>query len=271
MVYCPECGSEIDDDSVHCSECGVKVGSEAGRDIGDPEGVGDYLKMAWETYTKNPVNLIIPYVVVGLVNFLIVFVGVFIMAGGAALSMGMGSTATLGLGFFAFLIFVLLATSVLAAFASGIAARVSFNEYRLIDEDLGSLFSNTASHILSLAVAGILIGIVVGIGFILLVIPGIYLGVRLSLTVSSIIVKGESPVDAMKDSWETAHGNMWTIFGVLLVYSVLNIILGFIPIVGSLISALVIAPQIPVALTYIYLINDEEDYKPKPHSMGSVR
>jgi hypothetical protein len=54
-------------------------------------------------------------------------------------------------------------------------------------------------------------------GLILLVIPGIYIGVRLAVSIEALVVEGRRGTQAMGRSWELVGGHWWHAFGTLLV------------------------------------------------------
>lgn len=70
-------------------------------------------------------------------------------------------------------------------------------------------------------------------GLLLLIIPGIYWGVRFSQFVYFIIEKDAGIIESLKMSWAATAGNFWRMFAVLLI---INIITG----IGGLISILII-------------------------------
>jgi membrane-anchored glycerophosphoryl diester phosphodiesterase (GDPDase) len=86
--------------------------------------------------------------------------------------------------------------------------------------DLGAAFSKSASRYLALLGTSILTGIIVILGFIALIIPGIYLAIRLAVATPSVIIEGKAPVDAVKRSWAITKGNWWPIFGVIFVIGI---------------------------------------------------
>ncbi len=68
---------------------------------------------------------------------------------------------------------------------------------------------------------GLLQGLIIGLGFLLLLVPGIYFAVKLCLS-SSVIAAEESrnPVEIFGRSWSLTKGNSLRIFGLLLLVSV---------------------------------------------------
>lgn len=67
-------------------------------------------------------------------------------------------------------------------------------------------------HIVPVVVASILVGIVVGVGFVLLILPGIYLGTRLLFTMLLIVDRDMGAVEAMKASWSYTSGEVLGLF-----------------------------------------------------------
>ncbi len=77
-------------------------------------------------------------------------------------------------------------------------------------------------------IGGILFGILVSIGFILLLIPGIFLYVSLVFWIVYIAVEDNNFVESFRNSWHLTKENRWSVFAlilsVLFVVSVLNIV-----------------------------------------------
>ena len=73
-------------------------------------------------------------------------------------------------------------------------------------------------------VASIVVGILVTIGFVLLVVPGIYLALGLAFTLVYVAVEDETAFTAMQSSWELASGNRWRLLATFLVPGVVYIL-----------------------------------------------
>lgn len=101
--------------------------------------------------------------------------------------------------------------------------------------------------VLFLIVAGIIQAILIAIGFVLLIIPGLFLLVSLYFTQVYIAVEGEGPLEALSSSWGLSKGDRLPIFGlvvVLAVIGVLGTVVGEVvgvasPLLGSLLSLVV--------------------------------
>ena len=71
-------------------------------------------------------------------------------------------------------------------------------------------------------IASLLMALVIGLGFLLLVIPGIILGVGLAVAIPAVVLEaGQSASGALSRSWELTRGSRWRIFGLGLTLFVL--------------------------------------------------
>jgi uncharacterized membrane protein len=71
-------------------------------------------------------------------------------------------------------------------------------------------------------IASLLMALVIGFGFLLLVIPGIMLGVGLAVAIPAVVLEaGRSASGALSRSWELTRGSRWRIFGLGLTLFVL--------------------------------------------------
>jgi hypothetical protein len=69
----------------------------------------------------------------------------------------------------------------------------------------------------SVLLVSVLVGLATVGGLILFVIPGIYIGVRLAVSIEALVVEGRRGTKAMGRSWELVGGHWWHAFGTLLV------------------------------------------------------
>ena len=103
-------------------------------------------------------------------------------------------------------------------------------------------------HFLSFSVASILYGIIVVVGLLLLVIPGIIWSIKYGLFRYLIVDKGMGPIEALKKSAEITKGSKWNLF-------LLAVLLGLINILGVLafiVGLFVTIPLSMIAAAYVY-------------------
>jgi len=96
-------------------------------------------------------------------------------------------------------------------------------------------------HLGALAGASILIAIGVGIGFLLLIIPGLILLVSWALAVPAIVVEDLGATEGIGRSWKLVSGRRWSILGVFIVlYIILFVVAALVGLVlnGLLFSGL---------------------------------
>lgn len=103
-------------------------------------------------------------------------------------------------------------------------------------------------YLLRMIGATIIYGLIVLAGFILLIIPGIYLALRLQFYSYYIVDKNTGAIDSLKMSWKATEGNVINIFLFMLLLIALNI-LGAI---AFLIGLLVTIPVSFIAITLLY-------------------
>lgn len=95
--------------------------------------------------------------------------------------------------------------------------------------------------------ATILSCIIIVVGFVLLIIPGIYLALRFSM-VRYAVIDGKGIIDSLKESGRLTEGVKWKLFLFFVVLTVLNI-LGFI---ALFVGLLVTVPITMVAYAHVY-------------------
>jgi hypothetical protein len=92
------------------------------------------------------------------------------------------------------------------------------------DHTIGSLFRSVTPVVVPLAIAGILAGIATGIGFLLLIVPGLVLLTIWAVIAPVIVIERTSATDAFGRSRELVRGNGWQVFGVIVVVYLLQFV-----------------------------------------------
>jgi uncharacterized membrane protein len=100
-------------------------------------------------------------------------------------------------------------------------------------------YSNMTMKVLRNIAAGIIVGVIVVLGLICLVIPGIYLGIRLMFFTYYIVDKNAGVIDSIKMSWELTRNGVVNLF----LFSVLLAVLNFI---GALLFGVGLAVTVPL-------------------------
>jgi hypothetical protein len=129
---------------------------------------------------------------------------------------GGGTIAGSGLvGLIAFVMWQILIGAVAWAVASTLVGR---------EPDVGEAYRFGYRRFWSVLLVGILVGLAVFAGLILLVVPGIIIAVRLSVSIPALVVERRRGTDALGRSWNLVKGYSWPVFGAFIVVAVLNAI-----------------------------------------------
>ncbi len=132
------------------------------------------------------------------------------------------------------------------------------------DRTVGDLFSSASPAILGLIVFGILFGIAVGIGFVLLIVPGLILATFWAVGAPAIVVERTGALEAFGRSWRLVRGDAWPVFGTLVVVFVIVVLVGFVlgaiatpigngaTVVAAIVSTVITAPVFALTASVMY-------------------
>ena len=136
------------------------------------------------------------------------------------------------------------------------------------DASIGEVFSRVSSSIAPLILAGLLAGLGIAFGFVLLILPGLFLLTIWAVIAPVIVVEKRRALESFGRSRELVRGHGWTVFGIVLITGLLSGVattllqaaFSFLPrfleiFVGSTIAQSVVAPfsAIAIAITYFRL------------------
>lgn len=196
-----------------------------------PKGIGDILSTAFDLYMKNaaqlltiaaivvvPLTLIQAYISTELINDAVetsITVNeatgdVTVNSGGG---LGRAVLASLVLGLISSAIWMLLTGALTRGAAGSVIGR---------SIDVGDSYRAALSRLGGLIVLSFLIAIIVGIGFVLLFVPGVILLVFLSMAVPAFIVERRSVSESMSRSWNLVSGSWWHVLGAIVVAAIIS-------------------------------------------------
>lgn len=147
------------------------------------------------------------------------------------------------------------------------------------DASIGQIFSRVAPSILPLLGAGLLAGLGIALGFLLLIVPGLFLITIWAVVAPVIVVEKPGVFAAFGRSRELVRGHGWTVFGIVIITALLSGIAStllqaafsalpeFLEIlIGSTIAQAVVAPfgAIAIAVTYFRLRDADGDAAAPP-------
>jgi len=94
------------------------------------------------------------------------------------------------------------------------------------DHTAGDLLGSAAPVIAPLIGAGIVVGILVLFGFILLVVPGLYLLTIFAVVAPVIVIERAGVFESLGRSRELVKGNGWNVFGVIILAFLITFVIG---------------------------------------------
>jgi hypothetical protein len=115
-------------------------------------------------------------------------------------------------------VFVSLVSLVLGTFYQGMVVQLvrDVQDGRL-DSTVGQLFASVTPVLITLLVVAFLFGVGVAIGFVLIVVPGLYLMTIWAVTAPVVVVERAGVLEAFRRSHALVRGNGWSVFAVILV------------------------------------------------------
>lgn len=106
---------------------------------------------------------------------------------------------------------------------------------------VGAALMFALTVVISTIVAGLLSGIVVGLGLVLLIVPGLYLYARFAMVLPYVATTGaKNPLTLLQGSWDATRGNGWRLVLYLVLIAIIGLIIYMLSlgVVGLLFSAL---------------------------------
>ncbi|MEM7009811.1 MAG: hypothetical protein AAF462_11825, partial [Thermodesulfobacteriota bacterium] len=118
------------------------------------------------------------------------------------------------------------------------------------NEKIGSydFLSFSLSTFFKYLLAYLLFFIIIVVGFILLIVPGIYLAIRYQFCLYLIIDKDMDVIDSFKESTRLTDGSKWNLF----VFALLQILIVLAGILALLVGLFVAVPIVIVSWAYVY-------------------
>ncbi len=215
--------------------------------------IGDVLSEAWSLYRRFLWQFFL--------TALIVFAVLDLLSALAAAASGDGIAAGLFWGLIAAVI------SVVGYFwvQGALVELVQDVRDGRADRTIAETYTVVRPRLPALIVAGVLAAIGIGIGLLLLIVPGLFLLTIWSMLVPVIVLEGRSAGESFTRSREVVRGNGWNVFGLIFITVLLVLIasavirLVFSPLpefldswLGSLVAHSLTIPFVAAALTTAY-------------------
>lgn len=202
--------------------------------------LGDILSAALQIYRKNAAQLLLIVAVVTIPLSILSYLLADVVFAADSKTVTIGNQSikvTEPRSFFVFLLALLVSlaigviiTAILQAAILRAAAQATIGD----PVDVEASYRWGLARFGSVLLVSILVGLAVGIGFLLLIIPGIILLVMFSVSVPAVVVENRRGTDAMRRSWELVSHHFWHVLGVILVAAILaGIVSGLVSAIGG--------------------------------------
>jgi hypothetical protein len=227
--------------------------------------ISDIFSRSFEIYKANPV-LIVPYlipmlwVVFGSMILLAGFIGGEMLSGGFPEDFAATPDFPEGLTAAIFLVLGLffIVTIVLFIVAQGATIEMIREAFAGDAANLTKAWESTKGKVGTLFIASLLSSIIMIIGYILLVIPGLILTFLLYFIAQAIMIDDMGAVDALKASSRFVRANLTDAVLVVLISMAIPFVLSIIPVIGGLLI-LVAMPFLISLATLLYMDRSKAD------------
>jgi hypothetical protein len=203
-----------------------------------PRGLGDILSAAFEIYKENASKLILIVAIVVVPLSFISAALIRIIEPPLTVTTDVNGIPHLETRSFAIVLVGSLIAAVISVVISAIlqAAMMRGAALATVGDpvDIEASYRWGFKRFGSVLLVAILVGIVVAVGFILLIIPGIIFLTFLAVSIPALVIENRRGTDAMKRSWDLVSGNFWHVLGVIIVAALITgVVSGIIGAIGG--------------------------------------
>lgn len=213
--------------------------------------VGEAVSWAWNKFSKNVTTILVPTLVFGVVYAVLQTViqtitSAFSTVDSTSYGDGYAASISLGLGG--------IVVSIIGAVVTVIVAAVVQSAYigGMLDiangqpVQIGSFF--TPRNVVNVVIASVLSSIIVGIGVLLCIVPGVIATILLLFTTAVVVDRNVSGVEGVRTSFAIAKAN----FGPTALTWLTTIGVGILGVLACLVGLVVAYPMIALITVYAY-------------------
>jgi hypothetical protein len=181
--------------------------------------IGRVFQRAFSTIGHNPGVVLTIVVLVGVIPSVLMNFATRSLTGGDPAAAVNNMSAFWGAMLFAWIIAV-----VIGALVQGALTRATVADSEGQRATFGECIAAALRVLLPLIGVGLIFGIAIGLGFVLLIVPGIIIMVMWSVAGPAVVVERDGVMSAFSRSSELTKGSRWKIFGLFLVLLVIYLL-----------------------------------------------
>ena len=172
--------------------------------------IGGVFKATFQVFGKN----LVPFILLGLVIIVPTFLVTIWVFGQVSPLVALLISSLIGL---------LAGALMQAAYVHGV-----FHTLREAQPSLLDILTEAGRTIHYAIFTSILASLIIGLGFLLFIVPGIIFASMFWLAVPASVLERKSPIAALKRSAQLAHGHKWKILGILALFGLISFIIGLV-------------------------------------------
>jgi hypothetical protein len=177
--------------------------------------IGEVIVRSWNILSRHFLTFVI---LVGIAELLPLVVNLYLAREDEAIPAGWpAGLAVYGSRFLGF---------VLSTFAQAIVVYAAFQDLRGRQPNAAESFRHGVGRVFPVIIASVLTALVVGVGFILCIVPGLIALTAMAVVVPACVVEQLGPIDAMSRSADLTSGHRRPILGVGVAWVLITLIVG---------------------------------------------
>jgi len=252
--------------------------------IGRELGLGEVISKTFEVYRRDFVKYFVLFAIVGVIVQVATTLAMQAFPRPAPLPLNptpqqfSNYLSALFEALFVLLAVIFVVNIIFSTIAEGSAIKLASEQITKGQVDFGASIRLVASKLLSIWALSIVVGVIVFLGFIALIVPGIILAIMFSLALPVLLIENKGVMESMGRSRELVRNRWLKTFATFLVLGIILLVASFIvnviggslgilgPVVNGILSALY-QPLFPILMAVYYYSNLARISQPPPGQM----
>lgn len=200
----------------------------------------EIFEYAWKIFSEHATNIVLPYLILGIIGVIL------------------DNIPIPRIIIIRFSIFSSIVQMFLSMIVAGIVIKYVADVIEGLKPTLRLSLDYVVIKLADIIVTSIILAIILSIGFMLLIIPGIIFGIMFSLTMQVVVLEGKSPIKALGRSRMLVRGRWTLTFIIIVLLIILLFLANVIPIIGWILAMIIESYRIVVLTTFYYSLRARE-------------